>query len=184
MTMHTVPSPARRRLLMAKLVLLALASMLAAALGNAQTAPGTATVRAPAGSRADSMIVYRREVFRYQPLGRPDPFRSLLGSAELGVRVEDLALRGVVYHPDPARSVAMLTREGVDRPIRARVGDRIGGIRILTIRPNSIDVLVEELGVARRETLQITRAARTAPGAAPTVAPPPAPTAAPRGTNP
>ena len=105
------------------------------------------------------MILYRREVFRYPAGGRPDPFRSLLGSAELGVRVEDLALRGVVYNPDPARSVAMLTREGAERPIRARVGDRIGGIRILTIRANSIDVLVEELGVARRETLRITRAA-------------------------
>ena len=161
MIMHTAPSPARRRLLTAKLVLLAIATLLAAALGNAQTAPPAAPppARTPAASRGDSMIVYRREVFRYQAVGRPDPFRSLLGSADLGVRVEDLALRGVVYHPDPARSVAMLTREGAERPIRARVGDRIGGIRILTIRPNSIDVLGEELGVARRETLQITKAA-------------------------
>ena len=90
------------------------------------------------------------------------PYEVVVGRgllADLGVRVEDLALRGVVFHPDPTRSVAMLTREGAERPIRARVGDRIGGIRILTIRPNSIDVLVEELGVARRETLQITRAA-------------------------
>ena len=157
--MNAATSPARRRLLMAKLVLLALATLLAAALGSAQTVPAAAAVRTPARSRADSMIVYRREVFRYQAAGRPDPFRSLLGSADLGVRVEDLALRGVVYHPDPARSVAMLTREGAKRPFRARVGDRIGGIRILTIRPNSIDVLVEELGVARRETLRITRAA-------------------------
>ena len=158
MTMQTAPTPSRRRLLTLKLVVLALAAMLAATLGNAQSAPSAATVRAAGGSRADSMIVYRREVFRYTGVGRPDPFRSLLGSAELGVRVEDLALRGVVYHPDPSRSVAMLVREGAERPIRARVGDRIGGIRILTIRPNSIDVLVEELGVARRETLVITKA--------------------------
>lgn len=165
MTMHTVPSPARRRLLLAKLILLALASILAASLGSAQDAPATGA-RA-AGPRGDSMIVYRREVFRYQAMGRPDPFRSLLGSADLGVRVEDLALRGVVYHPDPSRSVAMLVREGAERPIRARVGDRIGGIRILTIRPNSIDVLVEELGVARRETLRITRAPATPKGTNP-----------------
>ena len=156
MTMHTVSSPARRRLLLAKLILLALASLLAAALGAAQSTPATS---APAASRGDSMIVYRREVFRYQAAGRPDPFRSLLGSSDLGVRVEDLSLRGVVYHPDPSRSVAMLMREGTERPVRVRVGDRIGGIRVLTIRPNSIDLLVEELGVARRETLQITRAA-------------------------
>ncbi len=163
--MHTVPSPARRRLLLAKLILLALASVLAASLGSAQSAP--AAGGPAAGPRGDSMIVYRREVFRYQAAGRPDPFRSLLGTADLGVRVEDLALRGVVYHPDPSRSVAMLLREGAERPIRARVGDRIGGIRILTIRTNSIDVLVEELGVARRETLRITRAPATPKGTTP-----------------
>ena len=126
----------------------------------AQTAPDTAApaISAPRVPQGDSMIVYRREVFRYSGVGRPDPFRSLMGSADLGVRVEDLALRGVVYHPDPSRSVAVLAREGAERPIRSRVGDRIGGIRVLTIRPNSIDVLVEEFGIARRETLQITKA--------------------------
>ena len=159
MTMITAPTPSRRRLLTLKLIVLALAAMLAATLGHAQTAaPAAKAATAGARSRADSMIVYRREVFRYSAAGRPDPFRSLLGSADLGVRVEDLSLRGVVYHPDPSRSVAMLAREGMERPVRAHVGDRIGGIRILTIRPNSIDVLVEELGVARRETLVITKA--------------------------
>ena len=171
MTMLTVPSPARRSLPTLRLILLALASLLAPAVASAQTAPAQsapgAAPRAPTASRGDSMIVYRREVFHYSAMGRPDPFRSLLGSADLGVRVEDLSLRGVVYHPDPSRSVAMLVREGAERPVRARVGDRIGGIRIMTIRPNSIDVLVEELGVARRETLRITRAPATPKGTNP-----------------
>lgn len=126
-----------------------------AAPARAQTPPAAATPRVAAG---DSTVVYSRELFRYSGLGRPDPFRSLMGSAELGVRVEDLALRGVVYHPDASRSVAVLSRVGAERPLRAHVGDRIGGILVVTIRPNSIDVVVEEFGIARRETLQITKA--------------------------
>ena len=139
------------------LLLACVAAACVAAPAAAQAARAT-SASAPRAAQGDSMIVYRREVFRYSGAGRPDPFRSLMGSADLGVRVEDLALRGVVYHPDPTRSVAVLAREGAERPIRSRVGDRIGGIRVLTIRPNSIDVLVEEFGIARRETLQITKA--------------------------
>lgn len=111
-------------------------------------------------SRAAAPVVYQREIFDYSRAGRPDPFRSLVSSSDVGVRVEDLALRGVVVHPDASRSVAVLSRAGTSRPIRARVGERVGGIRILVIRPHSVDVLVEEFGVARRETLQI----KPAPG--------------------
>jgi hypothetical protein len=125
-------------------------------------APGVAAQQpAPAAqTRAAAPVVYQRELFDYSRGGRPDPFRSLLSSSDVGVRVEDLALRGVVVHPDASRSVAVLSRAGVARPIRARVGERVGGIRILAIRPRSVDVLVEEFGVARRETLQI----KPAPG--------------------
>jgi len=107
---------------------------------------------------ADGPIIYRREVFNYARGGRPDPFRPLVGNEDARVRIEDLTLRGVVYHPDPARSVAVLARAGSERPVRARVGQRIGGIRIVAIRPRSIDILIEELGVARRETLEIKKA--------------------------
>lgn len=120
---------------------------------EAKTASAPA-VRQPA---VDSQVVYRREVFEYSRAGRPDPFRSLVGSADLGVRLEDLSLRGVVVHPDASLSVAVIAREGNPRLIRARVGDRIGGIRILAIRPRSIEVIIEDLGVARRETIEITR---------------------------
>ena len=135
----------RRAALIGALAAAAVAAPAAAQSSERRTAPG------------DTAVVYRREVFRYYPSGRPDPFRPLVGAADLGVRLEDLALRGVVYHTDPARSVAVLSRTGQERLVRARVGDRLGGIRVLAIRQTSIDVLVEELGVARRATLQITR---------------------------
>lgn len=134
------------------------AAMVAAAL-VAASEPAAAQSR-PIAIRdvADSVIVYRREVFNYLRAGRPDPFRPLVGPQDSGIRLSDLALRGVIYHPDPSRSVAILAQAGVERPVRARVGDRVGGVRIVAIRPRSVEVLVEELGVARRETLEIKKA--------------------------
>jgi hypothetical protein len=108
----------------------------------------------------DTALTYRREVFEYRRAGRPDPFRSLLRGTDLGVRPEDLTLTGVVYTPNPRGSVAVLVRRGEDRPIRARVGDRIGGIQIVAIRPRSVDILIEEFGIARRATIELKSAAK------------------------
>lgn len=108
----------------------------------------------------DTALTYQREVFEYRRGGRPDPFRSLLNGTDLGVRPEDLTLTGVVYSPDPSRSVAVLVRRGETRPIRARVGDRIGGIQVVGIRARSVDILVEEFGVARRATIELKSAAK------------------------
>lgn len=124
--------------------------------------PALATVessaQAPAGG--EDVLVYEREVFDYSRRGRPDPFRSLLNQTELGVRIEDLALRGIVYHPDPARSLAVFSRTGSERPVRVRVGDRIGTVRIVAIGPRSVDVVAEELGIARRARLELKRSVR------------------------
>jgi hypothetical protein len=103
----------------------------------------------------DTVLVYDREVFRYDRGGRPDPFRSLLTNEELGIRTEDLTLLGVIFHPDPSQSVAVLARRGVDRRLRARVGERLGSVRVVGINQRSIDVVVEEFGLARRERLEI-----------------------------
>lgn len=121
----------------------ALGVLIGAAPVAAQQAPGT-------------NVIYEREVFQYPGGGRPDPFRSLL-DAELGVRIEDLTLRGVVYHPDPSQSVAVLAQRGSDRRIQARIGQRVGTLRVLAIHPDRVELVVEELGVSRRETLRIVR---------------------------
>jgi hypothetical protein len=131
------------------------AAALGLALCAAQSQPLQAQTAAPPGE--ESGLDYRRESFRYPGASRPDPFRPLVGNVEVGVRLEDLTLRGVIYHPDPGRSVAVIARSGEDRPLRAVVGDRIGGIRLVAIRPGAVDLLVEELGIARRETLTLSR---------------------------
>ncbi|MGH7459335.1 MAG: hypothetical protein ACREKN_09715 [Longimicrobiaceae bacterium] len=118
---------------------------------------------APAGSQgADNpgsreVVVYEREVFRYDRAGRRDPFRSLIGTEELAIRVEDLVVRGVILNPDARRSVAVLRDQASNRQVRVRVGDRVGSIRVLAIRRGGVEVAVEELGVVRRETLPLER---------------------------
>jgi hypothetical protein len=118
-----------------------------------------AVVAAPRAADAqalgDTAVVYEREVFEYARAGRVDPFRSLLDDAELGVRLEDLTLQGVMYDADASQSVAVLSRAGSTRPLRVRVGDRIGGIRVLTIGQRRVELLIEEFGVARRGTLEL-----------------------------
>jgi hypothetical protein len=78
-----------------------------------------------------------------------------MDAEELGVRLEDLSLTGVMHDADVGQSVAVLARVGSTRPLRVRVGDRVGGIRILTIGQRSVQVLIEEFGVARRGTLEL-----------------------------
>jgi hypothetical protein len=116
---------------------------------------GMSTPAPVAGQDVSDSVVYEREVFRYSAGSRPDPFRSLLEDGDLGIRVEDLSLRGVVHHVDPSQSVAFLLVAGSERRVQARVGERVGSLRILGIFPDRVDVVVEELGVARRETLRI-----------------------------
>jgi hypothetical protein len=122
------------------------------------------TTPAPDSERASEVVIYEREVFQYTAGGRPDPFRSLLLEGELGVRPEDLSLRGVLIDPVASRSVAVLSQTGSQRRIQLRVGERIGAIRILSIHPDRVEIVVEELGVSRRETLRLVR---PQPGASP-----------------
>ena len=109
----------------------------------------------PAQAARDTIVLYEREVFEYARDGRPDPFRSLLKDPELGMRFEDLTLVGVLHDGDPGRSVAILSQVGSARRLRVRVGERVGSVRILAIGQRSVDLIVEEFGVARRERLEL-----------------------------
>jgi hypothetical protein len=128
-------------------VVLAGAVVLLSALGTVDSLSGQ--------QPGEEIEIYRREVFSYPGSGRPDPFRSLLKGGDMGVRLEDLMLQGVVHHEDPSQSVAVLVQKGNPRRIQAKVGERIGTIRIVSISRDRVNVAVEELGVVRRETLVI-----------------------------
>ena len=126
----------------------------------AVAAAGLGTLAWSASAQAkddDPPLVYRREVFQYPRGARPDPFRSLLSSEELGYRFEDMRLTGVIYSPNSRVSVAVLTEAVSKKRFRLKVGERVGGITVAAIHPKRVDVVVNEFGVIRRETLQLRR---------------------------
>jgi hypothetical protein len=135
---------------------------------NAAAAPAAAPTALPASE------VYRREVFRYQRGGRPDPFQALLTAAELGFRVEDLRLTAIIYSPAGNRSVAVFAEGDSARRYRLRQGQRLGTMTVLRILPQRVDVRVDEFGGSRLQTIPLVRreriqqAAAQATGAAPT----------------
>lgn len=97
----------------------------------------------------------RREVFTYRG-GAGDPFESLLTSALLGPEMSDLTLVAVyVDHGSPDRSVAVLRERVNGRRFNLHAGDRIGRIRVASIREQDVDFIVDDFGTQRRETLTL-----------------------------
>ncbi|HEX8451014.1 MAG TPA: hypothetical protein VF647_02895 [Longimicrobium sp.] len=141
------------------------AALAAVALALGLAAPAAAQPAAPADSAVRPIEGYRREVFRYQRGGRPDPFQPLLSAADLGYRVEDLRLASIVYSPNPRQSIAVFTVGDSAGRHRLRTGQRLGSITVLAIYPRRVDVQVNDFGVARVQSLTFQRTARTmAPG--------------------
>ncbi|HEX2078780.1 MAG TPA: hypothetical protein VHG08_13750 [Longimicrobium sp.] len=156
--------------------LLALGTALAlAATAGAQSAPARPAAAPPPREPVSlpEAEVYRREVFRYQAGGRPDPFQPLLSGEEIGVRVQDLTLVGIVYSGNPRASVATFTLPDTAQRVRLRVGQRLGSVTVLSIQPRQVQVREDEMGVSRVYTLELQRTRRgvTTPQQAP---PPPA----------
>lgn len=156
----------------------ALAALLLALPLMAQApAQPVANAAAPAPAASPTALpasdVYRREVFRYQRGGRPDPFTALLTAAELGFRVEDLRLTAIIYSPAGNRSVAVFAEGDSARRYRLRQGQKLGTMTVLRILPQRVDVRVDEFGGSRLQTIPLVRreriqqAAAQATGAAP-----------------
>jgi len=103
--------------------LLAAALALTAPLGAQAPAEALPAAGAPAPTAVlPETDVYRREVFRYQAGGRPDPFRPLLTGEDMGVRVQDLRLVGIIHSPNPAASMAVFTLPTDSTRVRLRPG--------------------------------------------------------------
>ncbi|HEU0015742.1 MAG TPA: hypothetical protein VFQ45_18840, partial [Longimicrobium sp.] len=83
----------------------------------------------------DPADVYRREVFRYQAGGRPDPFQPLIAGDEAGVRVRDLTLVSIIHNASsPRASSAVFQVAGDSSRVRLRTGQRLGTVTLLAIR--------------------------------------------------
>lgn len=156
---------APERTLLAAAAALALAAPLGAQASAAAAPP-------PAEASLPDTEIYRREVFRYQAGGRPDPFQPLLSGDELGVRVQDLRLVGIIHTGNPRTSVATFTQAADStQRIRLRVGQRVGSVTLLSIQPRRVDVREDEIGVSRVYSLELQRPRRGV--STPEGAPPP-----------
>jgi hypothetical protein len=109
-------------------------------------------------------LVFERELFRYPAFQRRNPFVPLEG-AQGGIRFEQLSLIGVMYSPDPAASVAILSTGGVTvnadgttAPVQGdaynvKVGQTIGNTTIREIQRDRVIVDVTEFGLTDRRTM-------------------------------
>jgi hypothetical protein len=95
-----------------------------------------------------------REAFSYRGSGR-DPFISPVKSGEARPLLEDLRVTSITYDPRfPSNSVAVLRDTTVNQRYTVRVGDELGRMRVVEIRPREIVVIVDEFGVERQVVLQ------------------------------
>ena len=147
----------------------------AAALAQAQTksapAAGTkaaAPAAAPAAATGDTAgatsvaqrgakgeITFYREQFAYEDGGRRDPFYSLFASGELRPVLSDLRLVAVIYDPTGRNSVAILREGATKDQYRVKVGQMLGRMRVTAILPKQINVVIDEFGYSRQESLAL-----------------------------
>lgn len=120
---------------------------------HADTLPDAA---ADTAAVADSLIDYRREVFRYPTGTRRDPFSPLTGMQTSGPRLEDLQLTGVLFSRGSG-SVAVLLDPESGRRYKLRTGDRIGQARLVEIGAGRAVFVVDAFGFDRRTVLRLSR---------------------------
>lgn len=129
---------------------------------SAQDPPAT-----PPPGQVETELAFEREVFRYPPGARINPFRPLVAADEGGPRFEQLRLMGVFLMGDASRSLAalgtgVLTIDG-DGNMQAgegdayylRVGQTIGNVTLVEIRRESVVVDVEEFGLLDRRIMEL-----------------------------
>jgi hypothetical protein len=95
-----------------------------------------------------------REVFSYRGTDR-DPFLSLMQSGEVRPLVQDLRVTTVTYDTrNPRNSVAVLRDTVENKAYPVHIGDELGRMRVVDIRPGEVVVVVQEFGSDRRITIQ------------------------------
>jgi len=118
-------------------------------------AQGARPARRATGVDTARVITFNREVFRYDPAGRRDPFVSLITSSEIRPLITDLRLTTVAYDASGSGSVAVLRDLGTKEQYRVKVGSTLGRMRVVRIDPKSVTFALEEFGYGRQETLSM-----------------------------
>jgi hypothetical protein len=140
----------------------------AAASTTGQPAPGAgrgANPQVPAPRDTVIPTALMREVFDYSRDGRRDPFISLLTTTDLRPALSDLKLLMTVID-EPGRSVALVSNafDKKNPQKTLRVGDRLGRMRVSSIRSDAVIFTIEEFGMNRRDSLLLRDPSKTGVG--------------------
>lgn len=128
---------------------------------SAATAPAVRHAAAPPTPLVPDTVVVEREAFGYVGNGRRDPFRSLMVTAALRPLPSELRLVAVAYDPTGVSSVAILRDGTTHAQHRVGVGERVGRMRVVRIRPRTVVFAVEELGFSRTEVVTLSDSSAT-----------------------
>ena len=112
-----------------------------------------ATSVAQRGAKGE--VTFYREQFAYDDGGRRDPFYSLFASGDLRPVLADLRLVAVIYDPTGRNSVAILREGSTKDQYRVKVGQMLGRMRVTAILPKQINVVIDEFGYSRQESLAL-----------------------------
>ena len=144
------------------LALSSLSAVLVVSACGTEPVPATSappTFATDTATPASQSTALSREVFSYRGAGR-DPFRSLLSANDANLRpfFEDLRLVSVQYDGSfPARSVAVLRDTTLNDRYTVKVGDRLGRLQVMEIRPGQVIFTRQNLGVSEQVMLETRR---------------------------
>jgi hypothetical protein len=123
--------------------------------------PARPEAPAPAGRRIDESMIpapgapISRETYSYTG-GARDPFESALDLTGSGPEFPDLDLVGIWYQERaPSASVAVLRDRLTGKRYTVREGERLGRMRIASIRVKDVTFTIDDYGTERQETLSI-----------------------------
>jgi hypothetical protein len=129
------------------------ASPKAAGAAQKQTTPLAAQIDTSLIPAAGSLPI--RETFSYTGASR-DPFESVLGRGEAGPELADLLLVAIYFNEQsPAGSVAVLRDRVAGKRYAVREGERLGRMRVSSIRQKDVTFSIDDYGTERQETLTL-----------------------------
>ncbi len=119
----------------------------ALAVDSAETPPEAATA-----TEEESL---GRESFSYGG-GSRDPFQSLLATSRIGPELPDLVLVAIYYDTRSTSGSVVVMREKVgNRKYNLRPGDRLGRMRVTSVRPKDVTFTIDDFGTERQETVSL-----------------------------
>jgi hypothetical protein len=122
----------------------------------------------PPGPPQATELIFAREVFEYPAMARRNPFRALLASDQSGPQFGSLRLLGILYSQTPSMSMAVVgtsvstvSVDGATATVSPgqswylKVGQSVGNIRVIDVRPAEVVVEVSEFGLTQQHIMQL-----------------------------